>query len=147
MRSSLADPDLSPTTVAAEHRISVRTLHYAFAAAGTSFAGQLMLARLERARALLGICRSPKWRLAVASAIPATSRAGSDVSSAWRRSRFAVPPAPISQVGAPHDCRPMRPSPGLPEDKPTLRADSPAPDEVCICRADAAIRRGWSSRS
>ena len=53
VRNGLSDPDLSPATVAAEHLISVRTLHYAFAAAGTTFVEELMQARLQRARELL----------------------------------------------------------------------------------------------
>ena len=53
LRNSLSDPGLCPASVAAEHRISVRTLHYAFAASGTSFIEQLMQARLLRARDLL----------------------------------------------------------------------------------------------
>lgn len=53
LRDGLADPDLSPTSVAAEHVISVRTLHYAFAAAGTTFVQELVRARLQRARRLL----------------------------------------------------------------------------------------------
>ncbi len=53
LRSGLSDPRLSPATLAAEHRISVRSLHYAFAATGTTFVEQLMRARLQRARELL----------------------------------------------------------------------------------------------
>lgn len=53
VRNGLSDPDLCPAHVAAEHRISVRTLHYAFAAAGTTFIEQLMHARLMQARDLL----------------------------------------------------------------------------------------------
>ena len=53
VRHRLSDPELSPAAVAAEHRISVRTLHYAFAAAGTTFVQELMRARLQRARELL----------------------------------------------------------------------------------------------
>lgn len=53
VRNGLSDPSLSPAAVAAEHRISVRTLHYAFAAAGTTFVEELMQARLQRARELL----------------------------------------------------------------------------------------------
>jgi AraC family transcriptional activator of tynA and feaB len=49
----LEEADLSPSTVAAQHGISKRTLHYAFAAAGTTFVEQLMQLRLERARAIL----------------------------------------------------------------------------------------------
>jgi AraC family transcriptional activator of tynA and feaB len=53
VRNGLSDPRLSPAAVAAEHRISVRTLHYAFAAEGTTFVEELMQARLQRARELL----------------------------------------------------------------------------------------------
>ena len=49
----LSDPRLCPGTVATEHHISVRALHYAFAAAGTTFTEQLMQTRLQRARELL----------------------------------------------------------------------------------------------
>ena len=52
-RGRLAEPGLTPREVAAEHRISVRSVHYAFAAAGTSFIEALMRARLEHARELL----------------------------------------------------------------------------------------------
>ena len=53
LRSRLSDPLLSPATLAAEHRISVRSLHYAFAATRTTFVEQLMGARLQQARELL----------------------------------------------------------------------------------------------
>jgi len=53
VRHGLSDPGLSPASVAAEHCISVRTLHYAFAATGTTFVEELMRARLQRARELL----------------------------------------------------------------------------------------------
>jgi AraC-like DNA-binding protein len=53
VRNGLSDPTLSPAAVAAEHHVSVRSLHYAFAAAGTTFIEQLMHARLMRARELL----------------------------------------------------------------------------------------------
>jgi AraC family transcriptional activator of tynA and feaB len=56
----LEEADLSPSTVAAQHGISKRTLHYAFAAAGTTFVEQLMQLRLERARELLSdACQAP----------------------------------------------------------------------------------------
>jgi AraC-like DNA-binding protein len=57
VRNGLADPGLSPTSVATAHRISVRALHYAFAAAGTTFVEELMQARLQRARELLADSR------------------------------------------------------------------------------------------
>lgn len=53
VHNRLSDPDLSPAAVAADHHISVRALHYAFAAGGTTFIEELMRARLERARELL----------------------------------------------------------------------------------------------
>jgi len=53
LRRRLDDPNLSPETVAGEHRMSKRSLHYAFANAGTSFVEHLMLLRMERAREIL----------------------------------------------------------------------------------------------
>ncbi|MDE2051149.1 MAG: AraC family transcriptional regulator [Gammaproteobacteria bacterium] len=58
VRDGLSDPEMSPSTVAAEHHISVRALHYAFAAAGTTFMAQLLQARLQRARELLADSRA-----------------------------------------------------------------------------------------
>jgi AraC family transcriptional activator of tynA and feaB len=57
LRDRLEETDLSPLMVAAEHDISKRTLHYAFAAAGTTFVEQLMKLRLERAREILSDVR------------------------------------------------------------------------------------------
>ena len=57
LRARLADPHLSPATLAAEHNVSVRSLHYAFASTGTTFVEQLMHARLQRARELLSDSR------------------------------------------------------------------------------------------
>jgi len=54
LRDRLHEPDLTPLDVAAQHRISKRSLHYAFARAGTTFNEQLMRLRLERAHVLLG---------------------------------------------------------------------------------------------
>jgi len=53
LRDRLHEADLSPLALAAEHGISRRSLHYAFARAGTTFVEQLMSLRLERARELL----------------------------------------------------------------------------------------------
>ncbi|MGH8259322.1 MAG: helix-turn-helix domain-containing protein [Steroidobacteraceae bacterium] len=53
LRDRLHEPELSPLEVANHHRVSRRTLHYAFARAGTTFVEQLMLLRLERARQIL----------------------------------------------------------------------------------------------
>lgn len=90
MRDGLADPDLSPAAVAAQHGISVRTLHYAFAATGTTFIAELMRARLLRAREMLA---DPRTRdLAV---VEVAARCGfADPSHFARRFRrqFAVAP-------------------------------------------------------
>jgi AraC-like DNA-binding protein len=53
LRDRFHEPNLAPRQVAAEHRISMRSLHYAFAAGGTTFIEQLMHLRLERAQELL----------------------------------------------------------------------------------------------
>ncbi|HEU5443318.1 MAG TPA: helix-turn-helix transcriptional regulator, partial [Steroidobacteraceae bacterium] len=53
LRNRLSDPDLTPAAVASAHHISVRSLHYAFAGAGTTFIRELMQARLARAREML----------------------------------------------------------------------------------------------
>jgi AraC family transcriptional regulator, positive regulator of tynA and feaB len=53
LRDRFHEPNLSPRQVAADHHISMRSLHYAFAAAGTTFIEQLMRLRLERAQELL----------------------------------------------------------------------------------------------
>ena len=57
LRNRFHESDLSLLTVANEHRISERSLHYAFAGAGTTFIDQLMSLRLERAREILGDAR------------------------------------------------------------------------------------------
>lgn len=49
----LADPDLSPTMLARELHVSVRTLHRAFATDEESVAGYIRRSRLERARRAL----------------------------------------------------------------------------------------------
>ena len=60
LRERLDEAGLSPSTVAAQHDISKRTLHYAFAAAGTTFVEQLTNLRLERAREILSDARLDK---------------------------------------------------------------------------------------
>jgi AraC family transcriptional activator of tynA and feaB len=63
LRDRLEETDLSPLAVAAQHDISKRTLHYAFAAAGTTFVEQLMKMRLERAREILADPRQAAPRI------------------------------------------------------------------------------------
>jgi AraC family transcriptional regulator, positive regulator of tynA and feaB len=53
LQSRLHESDLSPLTVATDLGISTRTVHYAFAKAGTTFVQRLMELRLGRARDLL----------------------------------------------------------------------------------------------
>lgn len=92
VRTILSDPGLTPAAVAAEHHISVRTLHYAFAAAGSTFVGELMRARLERARELLA---DP--RLRDVPIIEVASRCGfTDSSHFARRFRRQFTLAPLA---------------------------------------------------
>jgi AraC family transcriptional regulator, positive regulator of tynA and feaB len=63
LRDRLAETDLSPFVVASQHDISKRTLHYAFAAAGTTFVEQLMKLRLEHAREILADARQAAPRI------------------------------------------------------------------------------------
>lgn len=53
LRASLHRPELSPTDLAARHRISLRALHYAFATGRTTFMKELIRVRLERGAELL----------------------------------------------------------------------------------------------
>ncbi|WP_377806523.1 AraC family transcriptional regulator [Azospirillum sp. A29] len=53
MRDRLFDPSLNPTSFAAEHGISVRTLHAVFTVSGNSFMRELLGMRLFQARSLL----------------------------------------------------------------------------------------------
>lgn len=88
----LSDPGLSPATAAARHRISVRTLHYAFAAAGTTFIEELVKARLRKARELLA---DP--RLRDVPVIEVAARCGfSDPSHFARRFRRRFGVAPLA---------------------------------------------------
>ncbi|WP_311765428.1 helix-turn-helix domain-containing protein [Streptomyces zingiberis] len=59
----LADPDLSPSTLARELSVSVRTLHRAFAATGESVSAYIRRGRLEQAR--LRLLAAPRGRLSV----------------------------------------------------------------------------------
>jgi AraC-like DNA-binding protein len=64
----LAEPDLSPATVAAAPHISVRTLHLLFEPTGTSFAHHVLRRRLEECRAAL---------------LAGPARAVTDIAFAW----------------------------------------------------------------
>lgn len=90
LRDRFQEPNLSPREVAAQHCISMRSLHYAFAAADTTFIEQLMRLRLERAQQILS---DP--RLAELPVTEVAARAGFlDPSHFARRfrQRFALAP-------------------------------------------------------
>jgi AraC family transcriptional regulator, positive regulator of tynA and feaB len=53
LQNRLHEAELSPLTVAAEHGICARSVHYAFARAHTTFVERLMELRLARARDML----------------------------------------------------------------------------------------------
>jgi AraC family transcriptional regulator, positive regulator of tynA and feaB len=53
LQNRFHEADLSPRSVAAEHHISTRSVHYAFASAQTTFVERLMRLRLERAHLML----------------------------------------------------------------------------------------------
>ena len=57
LRDRLHETNLTPLAVAADHQVSIRSLHYAFARAGSTFVEQLMRLRLERARVILSDVR------------------------------------------------------------------------------------------
>ncbi len=91
LRDRLHEPDLSPLDVAMQHHMSKRSLHYAFAHAGTTFNEQLMRLRLERARELL---RDPRFADLPISEIAA--RCGfADPSHFARRFRRQFAEAPL----------------------------------------------------
>lgn len=50
IEANLADPQLSPSTIAAAHFISVRTLHQIFEGSGETVAGDIRRCRIERCR-------------------------------------------------------------------------------------------------
>jgi AraC family transcriptional regulator, positive regulator of tynA and feaB len=90
LRERFQEPNLSPRQVAGEHCICTRSLHYAFAAAGTTFIEQLMRLRLTRAQEILS---DP--RLAELPVTEVAARAGFlDPSHFARRfrQRFALAP-------------------------------------------------------
>ncbi|WP_145752705.1 helix-turn-helix domain-containing protein [Nitrospirillum amazonense] len=75
MRDRLSSPSLSPIGFAAEHGISVRTLHSLFSAAGTSFMAELWTMRLEQSRSLLTNRRLDKKSISEIAAMVGFSNA------------------------------------------------------------------------
>jgi AraC family transcriptional regulator, positive regulator of tynA and feaB len=96
LKGRFHEPDLSLTSVAAEHGISKRTLYYAFADAGTTFVHELMRLRLERARQLLSDRSLSVTEVAV--------RCGFNDSSHFARrfrQQFGLAPAQLRRSAAP----------------------------------------------
>jgi AraC-like DNA-binding protein len=92
LRERLHEIDLDPAAVAAQHQLSTRRLHYAFAAEQTTFANSLMALRLDRARELLS---AP--RLATVPVAEIAARCGfADASHFARRFRQAAGASPLA---------------------------------------------------
>ncbi|MFF5056695.1 helix-turn-helix domain-containing protein [Micromonospora sp. NPDC000663] len=98
----LGDPDLSPSMVARELRVSVRALHRAFATADESVAARIRRRRIERARqdltAPLGACSvsevAARWHFADSSHfIRAYRKRYGESPARFARSRKAQPRA------------------------------------------------------
>ncbi len=85
-----ADPDLTPTTVAADFGVSVRSLHALFTLADCSFQQFLTRIRLEHAHALL---RDPRAHHLDTASIGFTAGFG-EMSTFYRRfkQRYGVTP-------------------------------------------------------
>ncbi len=98
LRDRMHEPDLTPLEVALQHHVSKRTLHYAFAHAGTTFNAELMRLRLDRARDLL---RDPRFADLPISEIAARCGFADPSHFARRfRRRFAEAPLEVRRVGA-----------------------------------------------
>jgi len=92
----LADPDLSPASVAAALRISVRALHLLFEPCSTSFARTVLRRRLEQCRsALLNDLDRPVTDIAFAWGF-------SSLSGFYRafRAEFGMPPGDLRAAQA-----------------------------------------------
>ncbi len=99
LRDRLHEPDLTPLDVAIQHHVSKRSVHYAFARAGTTFNEQLMRLRLERARGLL---RDPRFAGLPVSEIAARCGFADPSHFARRfRSQFAEAPLQARRAAAP----------------------------------------------
>ncbi|MDZ5650184.1 AraC family transcriptional regulator [Nitrospirillum sp. BR 11828] len=95
MRDRLSSPALSPTGFAAEHGISVRTLHLLFCATGTSFMAELWTMRLERSRALLANRRLDSKSISEIAALAGFSNA--DHFTARFRKAYGMSPTKYRQ--------------------------------------------------
>jgi AraC family transcriptional regulator, positive regulator of tynA and feaB len=92
LRERLHEAELSPSAIASRHRISLRRLHYAFAAERTTFSAALMQLRLERARQLLS-----EPRLTTLPVAEIAARCGfADPSHFARRFRQAAGLSPLA---------------------------------------------------
>jgi AraC-like DNA-binding protein len=103
----LADPDLSPSLLARELSVSVRTLHRAFTADGESVGGYIRRRRLERARLAL-LARPAAGRMSRnspptgSSPTAAISSGPSRPSTARRGPNSPASPAPWSSGSGGH---------------------------------------------
>lgn len=89
----LADPTLSPPTLAAAVHISLRYLHRLFEGRGASVAATILARRLDRARALL---HDRAWRhRPIADIARAVGLPRADHFSRAFRARFGVPPRAV----------------------------------------------------
>ncbi|MFJ6617666.1 helix-turn-helix domain-containing protein [Kitasatospora sp. NPDC091335] len=103
IEDNLAEPALSPTSVAAHHGISVRTLHYLFRQQGETVAATIRSRRLARCRAALSDpalralpvhAVGARWGLADAASFSRSFRGAYGVTPAeHRRSTLPVVPA------------------------------------------------------
>jgi AraC family transcriptional regulator, positive regulator of tynA and feaB len=91
MRARLSDSSLDTTRFAHEHGISVRTLHAAFAASGTSFISTLISMRLDRAHSLLEDRRFNNKTIAEIAHLVGFSNA--DHFSVRFRNAYGMPPS------------------------------------------------------
>jgi AraC-like DNA-binding protein len=87
----LGDPDLSPTSVAAAHHISLRYLHRLFQEQDTTVAGWIRTRRLERCRA--DLLAPDEFDRPVAAIAAARGFASASHFSRVFRDRYGMPPA------------------------------------------------------
>ncbi|MEU3602805.1 helix-turn-helix domain-containing protein [Streptomyces sp. NPDC006798] len=95
---NLADPDLTPSSIAEAHHISLRTLHRLFRTTGVTVAAQIREARLERARLALAdpaLRAVPIREIAVSCGFPRPA----EFTRAYR-ARFGRPPSDCRTEGA-----------------------------------------------
>jgi len=93
----LADPDLSPSSLARDLNVSLRTLHRAFSAAGESVTAYVRRARLERARLDLA---SPSGRPSVSEIAARWQFADQSHFSRAFRKQYGETPSQFARLSA-----------------------------------------------